>query len=69
MRDGRPGAQEDRRIEHVIPTEAVQRGTYTIIIEVSANAMFGVGMHNLRYQVPDVRIISPRDTVVFQLIE
>lgn len=55
MRDGRPGAQEDRRVEHIVNKQAVQKGTYTMIIEVSANAMFGVGMHNLRYQVPDVR--------------
>lgn len=54
MKDGRPGTQEDARIEHVVPAAVVQTGSYTMIIEVSANGMFGVGMDDLRYNVPVV---------------
>lgn len=52
MKDGKPGEQEDRRVEHVIPAEAVKLGSYTIYIEVTANGMFGLGPY--RYQTPDV---------------
>jgi alpha-mannosidase len=52
MKDGRPGEQEDRRVEHIIPAEAVKKGIYTIYIEVTANGMFGLGPY--RYQTPDV---------------
>lgn len=52
MKDGKPGEQEDRRVEHIIPAEAVKRGSYTIYIEVTANGMFGLGPY--RYQTPDV---------------
>jgi alpha-mannosidase len=43
MKDGMPGEQEDRRIEHIIPAEAVKQGKYTCFIEVSCNLMFGLG--------------------------
>jgi hypothetical protein len=53
MKDGHPGEQEDRRVEHIIPTEAVKKGIYEVVIEVTANGMFGLGPY--RYQTPDVR--------------
>jgi len=53
MKDGHPGEQEDRRVEHIIPPAAVKEGRYTVIIEVTANGMFGLGPY--RYQTPDVR--------------
>jgi alpha-mannosidase len=53
MKDGKPGEQEDRRVEHVIPADAIKKGSYTIYIEVTANGMFGLGPY--RYQTPDVR--------------
>jgi hypothetical protein len=53
MKDGHPGEQEDRRVEHIIPAQAVKRGIYEIVIEVTANGMFGLGPY--RYQTPDVR--------------
>lgn len=52
MKDGHPGEQEDRRVEQLIPPEAVREGRYEVIIEVSANGMFGLGTY--RYQTPDV---------------
>lgn len=55
MKDGKPGEQEDRRVEHVIPAEAVKKGSYTIYIEVTANGMFGLGPY--RYQTPDVSCV------------
>ena len=53
MKDGHPGEQEDRRVEHIIPAQAVQKGIYEVVIEVTANGMFGLGPY--RYQTPDVR--------------
>ncbi|KAH7882020.1 glycoside hydrolase family 38 protein [Phlebopus sp. FC_14] len=32
----------DRRVEHIIPAEAVRRGSYEVVIESSCNGMFGV---------------------------
>jgi hypothetical protein len=60
MKDGKPGEQKDRRVEHIIPAAAVREGRYEIIIEVSCNSMFGLGAY--RYQTPDVserRYIMP----------
>jgi len=54
MKDGHPGEQEDRRVEHIIPAQAVKRGIYEVVIEVTANGMFGLGPY--RYQTPDVRL-------------
>jgi alpha-mannosidase len=54
-----PGEQEDRRIEHVIPVEAVKAGWYTVIIETTCNSMFGLGPY--RYQTPDVRALLDGD--------
>ena len=45
---------EDRRVEFVIPAEAVQHGIYQCYIEVSVNAMFGLGLNGFRHQQPDV---------------
>ena len=52
VKDGRPGEQEDRRVEHIIPPEAVKAGSYSIVIEVSCNGMFGIGEN--RYSPPKV---------------
>jgi hypothetical protein len=60
MKDGHPGEQEDRRVEHIIPAEAVNQGIYEVVIEVTANGMFGLGPY--RYQTPDVR---PSSTLPF----
>jgi hypothetical protein len=57
MKDGHPGEQEDRRVEHIIPAEAVKKGSYTVYIEVTANGMFGLGPY--RYQTPDVSPPKP----------
>jgi alpha-mannosidase len=54
MKDGHPGEQEDRRVEHIIPAYAVKKGSYTVYIEVTANGMFGLGPY--RYQTPDVNL-------------
>jgi hypothetical protein len=65
MKDGHPGEQEDRRVEHIIPADAVKKGSYTVYIEVTANGMFGLGPY--RYQTPDVspprRILSTCSTL------
>jgi hypothetical protein len=55
-KDGVPGNQEDRRVQHVIPQAAVDAGRYEVIIEVSCNGMFGLGMNGYRHQRPDVSI-------------
>jgi len=54
MKDGHPGEQQDRRVEHIIPAQSVKQGKYEIVIEVTANGMFGLGTY--RYQTPDVRL-------------
>ncbi|KAF8549819.1 glycoside hydrolase family 38 protein [Imleria badia] len=36
------GDAGERRVEHIIPREAVERGTYEVVIESSCNGMFGV---------------------------
>jgi len=76
MKDGHPGEQEDRRVEHIIPAQAVKKGIYEVVIEVTANGMFGLGPY--RYQTPDVRPFiylkitlnshqSPSATYLYQL--
>lgn len=57
-RDGQPGNQSDRRVDHIIPPQALQQGTYSLIIEVSCNGMFGVPLGGYRYQTPDVSHVS-----------
>lgn len=57
MKDGMPGEQEDRRVEHIIPAEAVKAGKYTCFFEVSCNGMFGLGAS--RYLHPAVSL-DPR---------
>ncbi len=57
MKDGKPGEQEDRRVEHIIPQENVRQGRYEVIIEVTCNSMFGLGPY--RYQTPDVCLPRP----------
>lgn len=45
---------EDRRVEFVLPPEAVARGVFECYIEISINAMFGLGLDGFRHQQPDV---------------
>lgn len=54
-KDGVPGTAEDRRIDHIIPREAILAGSYQCYIEVSVNALFGLGLNGFRHQQPDVR--------------
>jgi alpha-mannosidase len=53
-KDGVPGTQEDRRVEHLVPREAVEKGTYELVVELSCNGMFGTGLNGYRHQRPDV---------------
>nr|XP_019002605.1 uncharacterized protein I203_05090 [Kwoniella mangroviensis CBS 8507]OCF66066.1 hypothetical protein I203_05090 [Kwoniella mangroviensis CBS 8507] len=48
--------REDRRIEHIIPREAVENGHYQCIIEISINGMFGLGLNGFRHQQPDMNV-------------
>lgn len=56
-KDGKPGNQEDRRVEHVIPRDAVARGTYECYVEVSVNSIFGLGRGGFRHQAPAVSVV------------
>nr|XP_019042681.1 hypothetical protein I302_08386 [Kwoniella bestiolae CBS 10118]OCF21611.1 hypothetical protein I302_08386 [Kwoniella bestiolae CBS 10118] len=47
---------KDRRIEHIIPREAVESGRYQCIIEISVNGMFGLGLNGFRHQPPDMNV-------------
>ena len=49
----------DRRVEHIIPREAVERGTYEVVIESSCNGMFGVPWNGDTIAPPDVRHLIP----------
>ncbi|KAF9235409.1 glycoside hydrolase family 38 protein [Melanogaster broomeanus] len=44
----------DRRVEHIIPAEAVKRGTYEVVIESSCNGMFGVPWNGDTIAPPDM---------------
>ncbi|KIJ12332.1 glycoside hydrolase family 38 protein [Paxillus involutus ATCC 200175] len=44
----------DRRVEHIIPREAVHRGTYELVIESSCNGMFGVPWSGDMIAPPDM---------------
>ena len=61
-KDGKPGTQEDRRVEHIIPREAISNGKYQFIIELSVNAMFGLGLNGFRHQRPDVCLAHDLNT-------
>lgn len=56
-KDGKPGTQEDRRVEHVIPRDAVLRGTYECYVEISVNSVFGLGRGGFRHQPPAVSAV------------
>ena len=45
----------DRRVDHIIPASAVEKGTYSIVIESSCNGMFGVPWNGDTIAPPDVR--------------
>lgn len=59
MKDGQPGTAEDRRVDHIIPRDAVAAGSYSFYVELSINAMFGLGLNGFRHQQPDVRAPWP----------
>lgn len=44
----------DRRVDHIIPREAVKKGYYEIIVESSCNGMFGVPWNGDTIQPPDM---------------
>ena len=48
------GHQATRRTEHIIPKEALAKGEYTIIIEVTCNVMLGAGREAAPWNAPDV---------------
>lgn len=50
----------DRRVEYIIPPEAVQKGFHEFVIESSCNGMFGVPWNGDTIQPPDVRCITSR---------
>lgn len=58
-KDGKPGTQEDRRVEHIVPRAAIRNGKYNFIIELSINAMFGLGLNGFRHQRPNVSASLP----------
>lgn len=43
----------DRRVDHIIPRDAVKAGVYRIVIESSCNGMFGVGQNGDQIGPPD----------------
>lgn len=53
-KDGKPGVQEDRRVEHIIPPDSLRSGKYSLVIEITCNRMFGMGAGGVRYLPPDV---------------
>ena len=56
----------DRRVEHIIPREAVEGGAYEVVIESSCNGMFGVPWNGDTIAPPDVReCISFLDLALF----
>ena len=50
------GFDGNRRVEHIVPREAVLRGTYEVVIESSCNGMFGVPMNGNLIEPPDVSL-------------
>ena len=52
------GTGGDRRVEHIIPREAVEQGVYEVIIESSCNGMFGVPQSGDLIAPPDVRVCT-----------
>ena len=49
----------DRRVDHIIPSSAVKKGTYSIVIESSCNGMFGVPWNGDTIAPPDVGFPTP----------
>ena len=53
----------DRRVEHIIPPQAVRDGHYSVVIESSCNGMFGVPWNGDTIAPPDVNLLYPRNNV------
>ena len=49
----------DRRVDHIIPSSDVKKGTYSIVIESSCNGMFGVPWNGDTIAPPDVGFPTP----------
>jgi alpha-mannosidase len=47
----------DRRVEHIIPPQAVRDGHYAVVIESSCNGMFGVPWNGDTIAPPDVNFL------------
>ncbi|RSH89663.1 Glycoside hydrolase, 38 vacuolar alpha mannosidase [Saitozyma podzolica] len=52
-----PGYYEDRRVEHVVPREAVKAGHYECWMEVSCNGLYGIGINGQRHHEPDMNML------------
>jgi hypothetical protein len=48
----------DRRVEYIIPSQAVRDGKYAVVIESSCNGMFGVPWNGDIIAPPDVNVSS-----------
>ena len=48
------GFSYDRRVEYIIPREAVEQGIYELVIESSCNGMFGVSVSDDIFDAPDM---------------
>ena len=50
----------DRRVEYIIPRDAVKAGKHSFVIESSCNGMFGVPWNGDTIAPPDVSPLCPR---------
>ncbi|KAG2052533.1 glycoside hydrolase family 38 protein [Suillus hirtellus] len=48
----------DRRVEHIIPPQAVRDGHYAVVIESSCNGMFGVPWNGDTIAPPDLKLAA-----------
>ena len=48
------GFSYDRRVEYIIPQEALEQGTHELVIESSCNGMFGVSVSDDVFDAPDM---------------
>ncbi|KAG1869378.1 glycoside hydrolase family 38 protein [Suillus subalutaceus] len=51
------GGGGDRRVEHIIPPQAVRDGHYSVVVESSCNGMFGVPWNGDTIAPPDVNLL------------
>ena len=48
------GTSYDRRVEYIIPREALKQDVYELVIESSCNGMFGVSVSDDIFDAPDM---------------